>query len=260
MPAESEIGRLRTAAKAAKLAYEQAVHARSTSQRDVTSLLERKHLWTDADVSKFTALVRSDHTSNNLVHTTSVELEAAEQAVDSAFSELMKSILKRYHEEQVWSDKIRNLSTYAGVLAIAANLIVFLTAIVVVEPWKRRKLVAGLEERVEGMMSRMESVIGDEIERVELKIGAIHDKLETNLQVTHPQPPTVLPATPTEPTPTLVDSSTPPSHVSRAIQLVRAQLDHLAPASPERDLAAVGAGSALTGAAVVGILSWLLRS
>ena len=226
----------------------------------MTSLLERKHTWSDADVSKFTALVRSDHTSNNLVHSTSTELEAAEQAVDAAFSELMKSILTRYHEEQVWSDKIRNLSTYAGLVAIAANLIVFLTAIVVVEPWKRRRLVQGLEERVEGMMSRMEHVIGEEIERVEVKIGSIQETLASP-SIHQPQTPAILPATSVETSPTLVDSpSIPPTPVSQTLHYLRSQLDRITPPSTERDLAATGIASAVTGAVVTGVITFMLRN
>ncbi|KAL7419084.1 sensitivity to high expression protein she9 [Cryptotrichosporon argae] len=163
---EDELRRLRAEARAAKLAYDEAVSSRSSSQRDLNALLERKHMWTDGDVARFTALVRSDHASNALVGATSGSLAAAEAAVDAAFTALTRAILERYHEEQVWSDKIRAVSTWAGIAAIVANLVVFVGAVAVVEPWKRRRLVAGLEERVGGMMASVQG-----------SVDALHEKV-----------------------------------------------------------------------------------
>ncbi|WVQ80045.1 hypothetical protein IAT38_002146 [Cryptococcus sp. DSM 104549] len=173
---EDELQKLRESARAAKTAYDEAVAARSEAQRDVNSLLERKHSWTDSDVSRFTTLVRSDHTSSHAVASTSVELKEAELAVDKAFSELMQVILQRYHEEQVWSDKIRSVSTWANVLGLLVNLVVFMGAVVVVEPWKRRRLVEKLEERVAGMMEKVDKKLGGveaHLERV-VAVGAGH--------------------------------------------------------------------------------------
>jgi hypothetical protein len=129
---------------------------RSTSQQNVNNLLERKHSWSDNDVAEFTRLVRSDHASRHAVTTTSQDLKQSEIEVDKAFTALMQSILERYHEEQVWSDKIRSVSTWANIVALAANLIVFVGAMAFVEPWKRRRLVQGLEERMTGMMNQVE--------------------------------------------------------------------------------------------------------
>ncbi|OCF43995.1 hypothetical protein I317_02101 [Kwoniella heveanensis CBS 569] len=157
---EDNLQSLREAARAAKEAYDQAVAARSSAQRDVNSLLERKHSWTDADVSRFTSLVRADHASTHAVSSTSIALKEAELAVDKAFSELMQTILQRYHEEQVWSDKIRSVSTWANLIGLALNAVIFLGAVVFVEPWKRRRLVERLEERVAGMMERVEGRLG----------------------------------------------------------------------------------------------------
>lgn len=151
----------------AKKAYEDAVATLSSTQQSVNALLERKHSWTDADVANFTKLVRSDHASRSAVATTNEALKDSELAVDKAFTGLMQSILERYHEEQVWSDKIRSVSTWAQVAALVANLIVFVGAIAFIEPWKRRRLVQGLEERVSGMMGRVEGEISSLSERIE---------------------------------------------------------------------------------------------
>ncbi|XAO26057.1 hypothetical protein I312_104891 [Cryptococcus bacillisporus CA1280] len=153
---EDELQRLRESARAAKDAYDEAVAARSEAQRETNILLERKHSWTDADVSKFTSLVRADHTSSHAVASTSIALKDAEVAVDKSFSQLMQVILQRYHEEQVWSDKIRSVSTWANVAGLAINFIVFVGAVLLVEPWKRKRLVEKLEERVASMMERVD--------------------------------------------------------------------------------------------------------
>ncbi len=92
----------------------------------------------------------------------------------------MKGILERYHEEQVWSDKIRSVSTYGSLAVLVVNLVVFLGAIVVVEPWKRKRLVLGLEERVIGMMHDVEGRIEDRIEGEMKKI----EKTMTAVQAT----------------------------------------------------------------------------
>jgi len=159
LTSERDLEQRRGEAKAAKHEYEHAVLTRTTSQQNVNNLLERKHSWTDADVAEFTKLVRSDHASRHAVTTTSQDLKAAELAVDKAFTSLMQAILERYHEEQVWSDKIRSVSTWANIVALAANLIVFMGAIAFIEPWKRRRLVQGLEERMTGMMNRVDEQI-----------------------------------------------------------------------------------------------------
>jgi len=77
--------------------------------------------------------------------------DETEDAVEREFSSLLKSILARYHEEQIWSDKIRSASTYGSLAALGLNLIVFILAIMVVEPWKRRRLAQTFEEKIEEM-------------------------------------------------------------------------------------------------------------
>ncbi|WWC71426.1 uncharacterized protein I206_105382 [Kwoniella pini CBS 10737] len=154
---EDHLQKLRESARSAKSAYDEAVSSRSDAQRDVNTLLERKHSWSDSDVLKFTQLVRQDHSSSHLVGSTSIELKEAELKVDKAFNELMQTILQRYHEEQVWSDKIRSVSTWANLMGLALNAIIFLGAIIIVEPWKRKRLVSKLEERISEMMNNVDA-------------------------------------------------------------------------------------------------------
>ncbi|KAF9013375.1 Mdm33 family-domain-containing protein [Cyathus striatus] len=148
---ESRIKATREAARHAKTAYEHAVVQRSNSQREVNELLQRKSIWTDEDVGRFTRLVRQDHLYEQEEARSKVAVDETEDAVDREFSELMRSILARYHEEQVWSDKIRSASTYGSLAALGLNLFVFVLAIIVVEPWKRRRLAQTFEQKIEDL-------------------------------------------------------------------------------------------------------------
>lgn len=193
----------REASKTLKQEYDTAVATRATAQRNVNSLLERKDRWTDSDVADFTSLIRSDHASNAAVSQTSSQLNAAESNVDRLFSELTKSILTRYHEEQIWSDKIRSFSSWANLVGLLVNLVVFVGAIAFVEPWKRRKLAEGLETRIAGMMESVQA----QIEHLAAEVG------ERN-GVGRPLPSEPILATPLD-LPTSNPSSLEPTSVSR---------------------------------------------
>ncbi|KAG1765905.1 Mdm33 family-domain-containing protein [Suillus occidentalis] len=156
---EARIKATRQAAREAKTAYDDAVLQRSLSQRQVNELLQRKSSWTDSDVSAFTSLVRSDHQLEQHEVTTKAKVSENEDALDREFGELMRAILARYHEEQVWSDKIRSASTYGSMMVLGVNVVVFLLAIVVVEPWKRRRLAQTFEKKVEEMATETQALI-----------------------------------------------------------------------------------------------------
>jgi len=172
----------RRTARNAKTAYDKAVTNRSSAQREVNSLLERKHSWTDADVSAFTTLVRTDHASTLAVTTTSVSLKECELAVDKAFSDLTNAILQRYHEEQVWSDKIRSVATWANVAGFLFNFFIFVVAIAIVEPWKRKRLVERVEERMTSLIARLENQVEGLSHRLEAA------KITTSEVITSPDP------------------------------------------------------------------------
>lgn len=112
-----------------KQAYTERVRLRADSQREVNDLLQRKSAWTGPDVLRFTELVQQEHTNEQEEAKAKQAMYAAEEAVEKGFSgtlssrrcsatlqsltplaDLMQAILERYHEEQVWSDKVRSLA------------------------------------------------------------------------------------------------------------------------------------------------------
>ncbi|KZT56363.1 mitochondrial distribution and morphology family 33, partial [Calocera cornea HHB12733] len=174
---EEGIARLQAASRAAKRQYEAAVSTRSACQREVNDLLQRKSMWTEPDVSRFTELVRQDHTNEQSELAAKALVAKSEEEVERGQTELMQTILHRYHEEQVWSDKIRGASTYGSLVALGINLVVFVGAVLFVEPWKRKRLAETFEKRVVEMTGEMEGVVKEEVTRLVARLGEMEQLL-----------------------------------------------------------------------------------
>jgi len=168
----------RQAARQAKTAYEEAAIQRSNSQREVNDLLQRKSSWTDGDVGRFTTLVRQDHLYEQEELRAKTAVDESEDAVEREFSHLMRTILARYHEEQVWSDKIRSASTYGSLAALGLNMLVFIMAIIVVEPWKRRRLAQTFEKKIEEMSMENAARLETSMQTIEGHMARQGDLLE----------------------------------------------------------------------------------
>ena len=139
----------RNAVKDARANYASAVATRSTTQREVNDLLHRKHAWTPQDLERFTSLYRSDHENEQSETAAQKEVSDAETRYEEASTKLARTILARYHEEQIWSDKIRQMSTWGTWGLMGLNVLLFVVFQIMIEPWRRRRLVKGFEEKVE---------------------------------------------------------------------------------------------------------------
>ena len=78
----------------------------------------------------------------------------AERRAEEVSSRLSATILARYHEEQIWSDKIRRMSTWGTWGLMGVNILLFMVFQIAVEPWRRRRLVKGFEEKVMEALER----------------------------------------------------------------------------------------------------------
>ncbi|GAA5814012.1 hypothetical protein MFLAVUS_007502 [Mucor flavus] len=130
----------------AKRDYEQAIETRSNTQRGINELLQRKHLWTADDVTQFTELYRLEHSHSQAETIAKDAYQSCEKKMDREYMELARSIMERYHEEQLWSDKIRSVSTYGTWALMVVNLLLFVTVQTVFEPRKRKRLTDRFEE------------------------------------------------------------------------------------------------------------------
>ncbi|OMH81957.1 Sensitive to high expression protein-like protein [Zancudomyces culisetae] len=128
--------------------YEQAIERRSETQKDINLLLQRKHLWNEADVIAFTNLCRDEHHFNTAEAGLKTQVHEFELLVDECYRTLVSNIRNRYHEEQTWSDKIRRISSYSTWAVLALNIVLVLFNIWIFEPRRRTKIINGVEEKI----------------------------------------------------------------------------------------------------------------
>ncbi|KZT73847.1 hypothetical protein DAEQUDRAFT_661330 [Daedalea quercina L-15889] len=235
---EERIEAVRRESREAKEAYDAAVRRRATSQREVNDLLQRKSSWSDEDVVRFTELVRKDHLHEQEEVRAKLAASGAEDAVEREFSELMRVILNRYHEEQAWSDKIRSASTYGSLAVMGVNMLVFLLAIVFVEPWKRRRLAQTFERKVEEMSAENAAMLESKAEALAKRMEA-QDRVLSQIMET-------------------VYYSTQPSEVPMVVAETTDADGHSIKRTPTSDRAMAIAIASST--AVAGIVGWLARS
>lgn len=134
---------------------------RASTQREVTTLLARKDTWSPADLERFTTLYRSDHELEAKVAEAAAELTEAESEESRLGAALNAGILRRYHEEQIWSDRIRRASTWGTWGLMGVNVVLFIVLQFVAEPWKRRRLVRGFAEAERGVWEEVQREVGE---------------------------------------------------------------------------------------------------
>jgi sensitive to high expression protein 9, mitochondrial len=69
----------------------------------------------------------------------------------------------RYHEEQIWSDKIRRASTWGTFALMGVNVLLFVVVQIGLEPWRRKRLVKGFEEKVKEVVGQSQISQNDAI-------------------------------------------------------------------------------------------------
>ena len=138
---ESDLATAQVRLRAARQDYKSLTSHRAATQREVTTLLARKDTWNPTDLERFTTLYRLDHELESQVASASVELTEAESEESKLSADLNAGILKRYHEEQIWSDRIRRQSTWGTWGLMGVNILLFLVLQFVAEPWRRKRLM-----------------------------------------------------------------------------------------------------------------------
>lgn len=161
---ETDLAQAQADLKRARQHYKAVNAQRASTQREVTALLARKDTWTPVDLERFTTMYRQDHELEAAVSEASAALTEAE-ADEARLSQALNSgILRRYHEEQIWSDRIRRQSTWGTWGLMGVNILLFLVLQFVAEPWKRNRLMKGIaaEEKaaLEAVRRELEEVKG----------------------------------------------------------------------------------------------------
>lgn len=151
---EQHVQDCQEAVRTARARYKATVAERAASQREVTALLARKDTWSPADLERFTSLYRSDHGNEQAVQEAAQKLADAEREAENSATKLSSAILSRYHEEQIWSDKIRRMSTWGTWGLMGVNILLFLIFQLGFEPYRRRRLVRGFEDKVKEALEK----------------------------------------------------------------------------------------------------------
>ena len=172
---EATVQSTRQALKDARAKYASTVATRSATQREVNDLLQRKHAWNPADLERFTSLYRSDHANEQAESAAQEALGRTEREAEESSSRLARTILARYHEEQIWSDKIRQMSTWGTWGLMGLNVLLFIVFQIAIEPWRRRRLVKGFEEKV---MEALEREIGTGVGQAATEVVAVRDGVD----------------------------------------------------------------------------------
>ncbi|KAF9874668.1 hypothetical protein CkaCkLH20_07805 [Colletotrichum karsti] len=198
---ESRLASAQDLVRTARLTYKTTNARRATTQREVTTLLARKETWSPSDLERFTQLYRTDHELEQEVAAASEALTDAEHAEQALGQQLNAGILKRYHEEQIWSDRIRRASTWGTWGLMGVNVLLFLVLQFVAEPWKRKRLVRGVVEQekavLEGVTAELASLKATLAQRDEAAAAA--PVAEAAPLVEEPMPEEVLAAKVEEP-------------------------------------------------------------
>ncbi|OUM51515.1 hypothetical protein BVG19_g618 [[Candida] boidinii] len=151
---EGALKNLRKDIAAAKSEYESAINERSNSQKSINDLLERKNRWSQEDLERFTNLYRNDHNLEQKCIETANQVKLLESKEEDSHNQLIQSIMNRYHEEQVWSDKIRQFSTWGTIFIMCINLLLVFVVQLIFEPWKRSRLVNSFEGKVKDLFQQ----------------------------------------------------------------------------------------------------------
>ncbi|KAJ6784215.1 hypothetical protein PWT90_01793 [Aphanocladium album] len=188
--------------RTARAAYKTSNTKRAATQREVTTLLARKDTWSPTDLERFTELYRTDHVLEGEVAAAQESLTEAEAEEQSLNQRLNAGILKRYHEEQIWSDRIRRASTWGTWGLMGMNFVLFVLLQFFAEPWRRRRLVRGVVEHerdvLEGVRTEMEALKADlerKMDTALLQAGTENNNSNNTSQNTTPLAET-LPASP----------------------------------------------------------------
>lgn len=147
--------------RVARRAYQAVNERRAATQREVTTLLARKDSWTPPDLERFTVLYRQDHELETNAQRAVEQLKEAEADEARLSAAVTSGILKRYHEEQVWSDRIRRQSTWGTWGLMGLNLVLFIVLQVIAEPWRRRRLMRGIAEAESGVLEDVRKELAD---------------------------------------------------------------------------------------------------
>lgn len=156
---DKKISSARQQVRDTRAQYTDCLLLRQTKQKEINELLMRKQAWQPADLERFTQLYKDDHQIQQDVKEAKEVYERSEHDLEELQMTLSKLTSARYREEQLWSDKIRQASTWGTLVLMGVNLLLFIVVQLFLEPWKRRRMLNGFEKKVETMFNEHEAAL-----------------------------------------------------------------------------------------------------
>jgi sensitive to high expression protein 9 len=135
--------------KLAKEEYERLIELGKQMQRDLDHLRERKRIQSIDDINQITKLYESLLSIESQEKDAKEKYQKATEGFEKAQVEYLNEMRERYVEEQMFSDKIRQTSTWWTWGLISTHLFLFLVINLIIEPQKRRKLKQEMQEMIQ---------------------------------------------------------------------------------------------------------------
>ncbi|GMM33639.1 She9 protein [Saccharomycopsis crataegensis] len=178
---EIQVGQAQKSVKLQKQNYTDVVERRTQTQKDINELLTRKHEWTPNDLESFTELYREDHSSDKLVSEAANALEQSEIDLEATRSKLLKEISNKYHEEYLWNNKMKSLSTWVTLGLMVLNIVILILTQIFFEPLKIERIMSRFEHRlVDNPLIKLErnlQQLDESLKRLESNQGQLMEKL-----------------------------------------------------------------------------------
>lgn len=172
---ERDLEKVKERARVTKDAYSNAIASRLHTQKEVNELLQRQHSWSPTDLERFTKLYKDDHENALNEKKAKEEMETADAKEEETQNKLSKAILTRYHEEQIWSDKIRRTSTWGTFGLMGLNILLFLVFQLALEPWKRKRLVGNFEQKVQQVLEENAYLQNEKLDVMNKKVEELKE-------------------------------------------------------------------------------------
>lgn len=159
--ADQQLTSLKAALGNSRKAYNQAVALRSSCQKDLNSLLQSKPSWRTDDLIRFTELYKQEMELEKSEHQAKIENDSLEIQVDDAHQKFLDALRERYQGEQLWADKIRQLSSYGTFGLIIFNTIMFILFQLFLEPRRRTRNFSDIKTIIEPELHCIRNEIHD---------------------------------------------------------------------------------------------------
>lgn len=174
--ADQRFQELKEALRHSRMVLDQAIQSRCQCQKELNALLQRKQSWLDEDLLRFTELYRKEMRLEQAELEAKLSSEKLEKDVDAAHQALMDALRERYQEEQLWSDKIRRLSTYGTFSLMSLNVLLFLVIQLMIEPRKREKFLVNLEAILADRMGQLHSKLDERFASINKTVTSLNMK------------------------------------------------------------------------------------